>query len=243
MRRRVWFDVILPCGIGLHGLLMRSSATECGARWLARLKTRRFPTLKARIQGKRRRIYIEEGAAEGPSWMSVGESKAPRTPKAVFGTAKVKKSLSINAQSSDGKNRAALKGWDIISKDRSYSMTPKPLSILGEIFGQCQSPNLLFLTRLHIMETERQILRPIKHIHCSHTRCLIPTIQYCFGGAMSEPKFGKVESRFYLWCTVRKAPAAFHHPKLWPTSEMSELEASYHSMERDSEGLLASRIS
>lgn len=76
---------------------MRSSATARGAHWLERSKIRVCHQLKPKTAGKLCNTLNHE--AGGPELLTRGvEARAAKTPNAVFGTTKVRKSLSVNPQ-------------------------------------------------------------------------------------------------------------------------------------------------
>lgn len=53
--RRAWVGVIRLEGMARHGLLMESSTTELGRRWLAKLKIQRFNHVHMIALGSRNR--------------------------------------------------------------------------------------------------------------------------------------------------------------------------------------------
>lgn len=81
-----------PHGIGRDGLLMRSSSTAEGVRWLDILKTSRLIQTRTRPRGMRDRIEISDG---DEFVVRSGPERALQRPKIVVGIAKVVKSDAV----------------------------------------------------------------------------------------------------------------------------------------------------
>lgn len=92
--RRAWTMVILPEGIGRHGLLMMSSATELGNRWLATVKASMFNHIQNKACGRRREIDANRGLR---FVVNSGPDTAPKNPKAVHGYTIVRCSLTVKS--------------------------------------------------------------------------------------------------------------------------------------------------
>lgn len=83
-----------PLGPGRHGLFRASSAKELGSRWFARSKMRRLDQLNRMTMGSLSTTW--NGLLAGET--NALPERAPKMPKAVFGSTNVAKSSLVKSQ-------------------------------------------------------------------------------------------------------------------------------------------------
>ena len=95
-RRRVAPDVVMRAeGSGREGLLIASSLTASGRRWLERVKRRVLSQVQRRMWGIRETVDRRLGLL---FVVMTGPERAPKRPKALSGMTKVFKSLRVKSK-------------------------------------------------------------------------------------------------------------------------------------------------